>query len=347
MPGRKFNAGSSYRYGFNGKEKSDEIYGEGNAYDFGARIQDPRLGGRFFSTDPMTTINPGESPYTFAGNNPIALTDFDGLFKISPYFAKKYPTLAKIIEHVLPLYINNTTARDSWISNMGFSNQQAGVSAWEEMLTYGKGPWITPQMSEKELTQNGGRAGLSLFLGRFGEGSGNQWDNDEYANNISFSNSMLKNLETAIKQSNDEEVAFNTFRTMILIIHESGHWARLMKAKKENRTGGRGEDGAQAEEAFFGRRFSYTNNLKDGHNADAIRDDLIRQTSNGARSLWKLTLGTTITNSLKKLPTTKGQSGDPVLKGAKIKEGKVFVPSSTGTTSSSSSSGKKNGDYSY
>ena len=158
---------------------------------------------------------------------------------------------------------------------------------------------------------------------------------------------MLKNLETAIKQSNDEEVAFNTFRTMILIIHESGHWARLMKAKKENRTGGRGEDGAQAEEAFFGRRFSYTNNLKDGHNADAIRDDLIRQTSNGARSLWKLTLGTTITNSLKKLPTTKGQSGDPVLKGAKIKEGKVFVPSSTGTTSSSSSSGKKNGDYSY
>ena len=36
--------GGTYRYGFNGMEKSDEVYGEGNAYDFGARIHDPRIG---------------------------------------------------------------------------------------------------------------------------------------------------------------------------------------------------------------------------------------------------------------------------------------------------------------
>ncbi|MFK7059864.1 hypothetical protein V3Q90_06970 [Flavobacterium oreochromis] len=34
---------NGYRYGFNGKE-DDQIKGEGNSYDFGARIYDPRIG---------------------------------------------------------------------------------------------------------------------------------------------------------------------------------------------------------------------------------------------------------------------------------------------------------------
>ena len=63
MPGRKYEAISGYRYGFNGKEKSDEIYGEGNGYDFGARIQDPRVG-RWLSIDPLTKKFPSQSPYT-------------------------------------------------------------------------------------------------------------------------------------------------------------------------------------------------------------------------------------------------------------------------------------------
>lgn len=343
MPGRKYTNGSGYRYGFNGKEKSDP---EGNGYDFGARVQNPRLGGRFFSTDPMTAINPGESPYTFAGNNPIALTDFDGLFKISPYFAKKYPTLAKIIEHVLPLYINNITARDNWISNIGFENKQAGIAAWEEMLTYGKGPWITPTMTENELTKNGGKTGLSLFLGRFGDGSGNEWNKQfGYADNISFESFNLKRLETALNAGNDEEVVFNAFRVMILIMHESGHWARSERAHKPNRTGGVGEDGARAEEAVFGRRFSYTNNLKAGVNADAIRDDLVRQFSSGFSFIWKLATGVTFTNVLQKLSKSQGQAGDPVLKAAKIKEGKVF--NSKGTSNTGTNSSSKNRDYSY
>lgn len=78
MPGRNYSAASSkYRYGFNGKEKSNEIYGEGNAYDFGARIMDPRLG-RWFSIDPHQAEYAGETPYNFSGNSPISFIDFDG-----------------------------------------------------------------------------------------------------------------------------------------------------------------------------------------------------------------------------------------------------------------------------
>jgi RHS repeat-associated protein len=84
MPGRKYTKpNSGYRYGFNGKEKSNEIYGEENAYDFGARMYDPRLG-RWQSTDIVN--NPYISPYNFSSNNPINYLDPDGEDKIHFYY---------------------------------------------------------------------------------------------------------------------------------------------------------------------------------------------------------------------------------------------------------------------
>lgn len=52
MTGRKFSAGSEYRFGFNGKEKDDDTYGNGNEYDYGDRIYNPRIG-RWLSLDPL------------------------------------------------------------------------------------------------------------------------------------------------------------------------------------------------------------------------------------------------------------------------------------------------------
>ena len=76
MPGRTFNS-TSYRYGMNGKEKDDEIKGSGNSYNFEARQYDPRLG-RWLSIDPLARQFPFETPYNFAGNNPIYYIDKDG-----------------------------------------------------------------------------------------------------------------------------------------------------------------------------------------------------------------------------------------------------------------------------
>jgi RHS repeat-associated protein len=78
MPERKYDNGSQYRYRFNGKEKSDEVYGEGNVYDYGFRIYNPRLG-KFLSVDPLSAKYPWYTPYQFAGNMPIAAIDLDGL----------------------------------------------------------------------------------------------------------------------------------------------------------------------------------------------------------------------------------------------------------------------------
>jgi RHS repeat-associated protein len=78
MPGRKYTVSSgAYRYGFNSKEKSDEIKGDGNSVDFGARIYDTRLG-RWLSTDPLQAKFPDQTPYHFVTNNPINVIDYNG-----------------------------------------------------------------------------------------------------------------------------------------------------------------------------------------------------------------------------------------------------------------------------
>ncbi|GAB2808259.1 hypothetical protein GCM10027043_04180 [Ferruginibacter profundus] len=75
MPGRKYSAGSGYRYGFNGKE-NDKDAGEG-VQDYGLRVYDSRLG-KFLSVDPLTKSYPHYTPYSFAGNKPIQFIDLDG-----------------------------------------------------------------------------------------------------------------------------------------------------------------------------------------------------------------------------------------------------------------------------
>ncbi len=77
MPGRKFDAGSSYRYGFNGKENDNEVKGEGNQQDYGLRVYDTRLG-RFLSVDPLAKDYPWNSTYTFAENDILRNVDLDG-----------------------------------------------------------------------------------------------------------------------------------------------------------------------------------------------------------------------------------------------------------------------------
>ena len=68
---------SSSTYGFNGKEKDDEIKDVGNSYDFGARIYDSRLG-RWLSLDPLASQFPWQSPYVAFDNNPINKIDPTG-----------------------------------------------------------------------------------------------------------------------------------------------------------------------------------------------------------------------------------------------------------------------------
>jgi RHS repeat-associated protein len=76
MPGRSFQSGG-YRYGFNGKEKDNEINGNGSSIDFGARMLDTRLG-RWLSVDPYQGKYSMLSSFCYSANSPIFLKDPDG-----------------------------------------------------------------------------------------------------------------------------------------------------------------------------------------------------------------------------------------------------------------------------
>ena len=78
LPGRNYSS-SSYRFGFQGQEKDDEVHGAtGTSYAFEYRIHDPRIG-RFLSIDPLAGQFPHNSPYAFSENRVIDGFEFEGL----------------------------------------------------------------------------------------------------------------------------------------------------------------------------------------------------------------------------------------------------------------------------
>ena len=76
----RHGSSNSYRYGFQGQEKDDEIKGEGNSLNYTFRMHDPRVG-RFFAIDPLFREYPHNSPYAFSENRVIDAVELEGLEK--------------------------------------------------------------------------------------------------------------------------------------------------------------------------------------------------------------------------------------------------------------------------
>ena len=76
MPGRQYSSSAGYRYGMNGQENDNEVYGTGNLTSAEYWEYDTRLGRRW-NRDPV--LKPWESPYACFSNNPIYYKDPRGL----------------------------------------------------------------------------------------------------------------------------------------------------------------------------------------------------------------------------------------------------------------------------
>ena len=77
LPNRH-GSSDSYRYGFQGQEKDDEIKGEGNSINYKYRMHNPRVG-RFFAVDPLARRYAYNSPYAFSENRVIDGVELEGL----------------------------------------------------------------------------------------------------------------------------------------------------------------------------------------------------------------------------------------------------------------------------
>ncbi|NLU92484.1 RHS repeat-associated core domain-containing protein [Chitinophaga sp. Ak27] len=128
LVGRKMN-GSSYRYGFNGKENDNEIKGEGNQQDYGMRIYDPRIG-KFLSVDPITKSYPMLTPYQFASNTPIQAIDLDGLEGLKHYeqYEESGQTKFKLVVEA-DIYVAVSAANPHRYKDADVARISAGLNA--------------------------------------------------------------------------------------------------------------------------------------------------------------------------------------------------------------------------
>ncbi|WP_347067446.1 RHS repeat-associated core domain-containing protein [Flavobacterium sp. WV_118_3] len=116
----RHESSESYRYGFNGKEKDDEIKGEGDSYDFGARMYDPRTG-RWFAVDKMRMKAPDWSPYRFGFDNPMRYKDSDGNWEEDGHFWTVYAM-------GIAMGLNKATARSLAIHAEYYDHHVAGAN---------------------------------------------------------------------------------------------------------------------------------------------------------------------------------------------------------------------------
>jgi RHS repeat-associated protein len=130
MPEREYNVGS-YRYGFNGKESDNEVSGNGNQYDYGFRIYNPRLG-KFLSVDPLLKDYPWYTPYQFAGNTPIQAIDLDGLEPKTMIQANGKLTKPMVsLLNAAFLYTKSSLQNATWVP---YTSSSVSVKMWAKAM---------------------------------------------------------------------------------------------------------------------------------------------------------------------------------------------------------------------
>jgi RHS repeat-associated protein len=241
------------------------MYGESNAYDFGARIHDARIG-RFLSKDRYTLFTPYESPYIYAGNNPIQNIDYNGDFKLDAKYKKSHPTLYALVKYYLPNLMYNTAAKEVFMSITGISSEN-----FNKMVSFGSGPEI--KVTEEK----------SSYCGWCPETRNlNQFHPSSDPNTIwldGYSGGNIDRLEQAAKAAlqtgNYNELIENMFITSLISIHEGTHWAyyHYFKGKKRDIDVGGTDKGGDFTNKLFGHRFESTNSTgMDVFNIDKARE---------------------------------------------------------------------------
>ena len=187
MPGRKYTAGNTYRYGFNGKENDNEVKGEGNQQDYGMRIYEARLG-RFLSVDPITKNYPELTPYQFASNTPISAIDLDG-------------GEAKVVTYGVKLKEDDNyvkTCGSACAKALGVTPQ--GISTGKNLLTVLRSASSESGQTISAWANFGHSWNRGLYLTN---------DNGFYRGNLNASGAGSDNFASLLSQSSTGQITFS------------------------------------------------------------------------------------------------------------------------------------------
>jgi RHS repeat-associated protein len=196
MSNRSFSS-PSYRYGFNGMEKDDEVKGIGNSYDFGARLYDSRLG-KFLTIDKFYDKAPTYSSYTFSQDSPIIFIDHNGQYTMSKRMQRKYPELTNMLKNIQQTVHDDPQTWEAFKNTLGLTDQQA-----DEILKWGTGPKIK----------------VGWTIGAFASTSSE-------TGNIKLSRREIKRLEGKRKSPHTRDG--QVFLVYATVLHEGQHSAEAL-----------------------------------------------------------------------------------------------------------------------
>jgi len=243
MPGRSLSL-SNYRFGFNGKEKKDDIKNIGDSYDFGARIYDPRLS-KWWSSDPEEAKNPNESPYGFVKNNPILRLDYDGKIDFTyntRMVANGNGTSTKIVDAKVVYRVINLSSRDITGANFtGVQNEVQNKFSYDD-----NSPSYYKSVSEVKVNVDV-QFKVENNFDNIKDGDNVLIIVDELNSPIGKNYAGLANIGGNVAAVEEKHVLNGNFPS--LVIHEVGHNMKLdhldergnvMNDQLENSNGGRG-----------------------------------------------------------------------------------------------------------
>lgn len=227
-----------YRFGFNGMRKDDEIHGAtGTSYDFGARMYDPRVS-RFLSLDPFAFKFPGESPYLFAGDNPIYYIDKNGEYKLPTKLQEQYPKLTNLVKNLETIMKSNHGVWEAFKSNLGLTEEQAtSIVRWDS----------GPELSVEPMVNKTGKV-------EFGETT----LGPDGAAFVALSEIMVQTMEGQHESEavTPEGAAALTF---ITLAHEGQHAGEPLVNDGKFLPKRKGEQGFKFEKSAFGKEYGTDN----------------------------------------------------------------------------------------
>jgi RHS repeat-associated protein len=193
MPGKSYLS-NKYRYGFNGKEKDDEVkWVSGSQYDFGSRIYDSRLGS-FLSIDPREAEYSWQSSYSYFGNSPIAQLDYNGE---GDYYDKDGKYLAsdgKMIKNKKGVDVPDNKA---YVTTQEILNNATceGKTDWDEvggmkgtiLLKYTNSELLEGAAQAVSEGESGFKARAAVVHSLINRANDNSWTFDEAENSVAGS----------------------------------------------------------------------------------------------------------------------------------------------------------------